>query len=133
MYQNAQADFAEKILPVLDNFDRAIAACEDKEDGFFKGVEMVHKQFVEILSGLGITPIPTVGETFNPDEMSSLQDMQVRRRSLSENGPEIFKSTADILKSETQKQNAEESGGLSLEEKLALKRKKLEEARKQRG
>ncbi|MBQ1935577.1 MAG: nucleotide exchange factor GrpE [Clostridia bacterium] len=67
MYQNAQADFAEKILPVLDNFDRAIAACEDKEDGFFKGVEMVHKQFVEILAGLGITPIPTVGETFNPE------------------------------------------------------------------
>ena len=74
-----------------------------------------------------------LGEIFNPDEMSSLQDMQVRRRSLTENGPEIFRSTADILKSETQKQNAEESGGLSLEEKLALKRKKLEEARKQRG
>ncbi len=67
MYQNAQAAFAEKILPVLDNFDRAIAACEDKEDSFFKGVEMVHKQFVEILTTLGVTPIPTVGETFDPE------------------------------------------------------------------
>ena len=59
--------------------------------------------------------------------------MQVRRRSLTENGPEVFRSAADILKSETQKQNAEENGGLSLEEKLALKRKMLEEARKKRG
>lgn len=67
MYQNAQAAFAEKILPVLDNFDRAIAACEDKEDGFFKGVEMVHKQFIEILTALGVTPIPAVGETFDPE------------------------------------------------------------------
>jgi DNA primase len=74
-----------------------------------------------------------LGESFNPDEMSALQDMQVRRRSLTENGPEIFRSTADILKAEAQKQSAEESGGLSLEEKLALKRKKLEEARKKRG
>ena len=73
-----------------------------------------------------------LGETFSPDEMSALEDMQVRRRNLTENGPEIFTSTAEILKSETQKQNAEESGGLSLEEKLAEKRKKLEEARKKR-
>lgn len=67
LYRTAQADFAEKILPVLDNFDRAIAACEDKEDSFFRGVEMVHKQFVEILEGIGITPIKTVGEAFNPE------------------------------------------------------------------
>lgn len=67
MYQNAQAAFAEKILPVLDNFDRAIAACEDKEDSFFKGVEMVQKQFIEILTALGVTPISSVGETFDPE------------------------------------------------------------------
>ena len=49
MYQNAHAAFAEKILPVLDNFDRAIAACEDKEDGFFKGVEMVQSKMIFML------------------------------------------------------------------------------------
>lgn len=67
MYQNAQAAFAEKILPVLDNFDRAVVSCENKEDGFYKGVEMVHKQLVEILTGMGIEPIATVGEPFDPE------------------------------------------------------------------
>ncbi len=74
-----------------------------------------------------------LGESFNPDEMSALEDMQLRRRSLAENGPEVFRTSAEVLKSETRKQHAEQSGGQSLEDKLAEKRRRLEEARKKRG
>lgn len=74
-----------------------------------------------------------LGEFFNPDEMSALEDMQLRRRSLAENGPEVFNASADVLKSEMRKQIAEVTGGQSLEDKLAEKRRKLEEARKKRG
>jgi DNA primase len=75
-----------------------------------------------------------LGEEFNPDEMAALEDMQRRRRALSENGIEIFESTVATLRSETQKA-AVESGGAkpTLEDTLAAKRKKLEEERRRRS
>ena len=73
-----------------------------------------------------------LGEQFNPDEMSSLEDMQQRRRSLAENGPEVFRTSIEVLRAETQKENSIASGGQSLEDKLAEKRRRLEEARKKR-
>lgn len=74
-----------------------------------------------------------LGETFNPDEMSALEDMQLRRRSLAENGPEVFRSSAQILRSETKKAIDAQSGNYTLEDKLAEKRRRLEEERKRRG
>lgn len=74
-----------------------------------------------------------LGETFNPDEMSALEDMQLRRRTLAENGSEVFKSSIEVLKSESKKEEAAQNGGQSLEDKLAEKRRRLEEARKKRG
>lgn len=73
-----------------------------------------------------------LGEYFNPDEMSALEDMQQRRRTLAENGAEVFKTSIEVLKSETVKEKANASGGQSLEDKLAEKRRRLEEARKKR-
>ena len=73
-----------------------------------------------------------LGEFFNPDEMSALEDMQQRRRTLAENGPEVFKTSIEVLRSETQKERTNASGGQSLEDKLAEKRRRLEEARKKR-
>ncbi len=73
-----------------------------------------------------------LGEYFNPDEMSALEDMQQRRRSLAENGAEVFRTSIEVLKSESVKEKANASGGQSLEDKLAEKRRRLEEARKKR-
>ena len=74
-----------------------------------------------------------LGENFNPDEMSALEDMQLRRRTLAENGPEVFRSSAQILRSETKKAADVQSGNYTLEDKLAEKRRRLEELRKNRG
>lgn len=74
-----------------------------------------------------------LGESFNPDEMSALEDMQLRRKSLAENGPDVFRSSAQILRSETKKANDIQSGNYTLEDKLAAKRRQLEAERKRRG
>ena len=47
----------EKLLPLVDNFERALNAHESKEDSFYKGVEMISRQFDDILHGLGVEQI----------------------------------------------------------------------------
>ena len=54
MYSNGVRDTVEKLLPVIDNFERAVEAADDKEDPMYKGVEMILKQFMEILENLGV-------------------------------------------------------------------------------
>ncbi len=65
MYTDGLTETVEKLLPVIDNFDRAISSAQDKEDNFFKGVEMINKQLNEILTALGITAIEAVGAEFD--------------------------------------------------------------------
>ncbi len=65
MYTDGLTETVEKLLPVIDNFDRAISSAQDKEDNFFKGVEMINKQFNEILTALGVTAIEAVGQEFD--------------------------------------------------------------------
>jgi len=47
----------EKLLPIVDNFERALAACDNKEDSFFKGIEMIARQFDNTLDEMGVKPI----------------------------------------------------------------------------
>ncbi|MCL6516342.1 nucleotide exchange factor GrpE [Alicyclobacillus sp.] len=54
-----------ELLPVVDNFERALAASGEASD-LRAGVEMVHRQLVGILEKFGVTPVPAVGEKFNP-------------------------------------------------------------------
>lgn len=62
------ADTVEKILPVLDNLERALASCEkDKDTPMYDGVKMVIKQFGDIFSAMGITPIEAAGKPFDPN------------------------------------------------------------------
>ena len=67
MYSNGVRDTVEKLLPVIDNFERAVEAADDKEDPMYKGVEMILKQFMEILENLGVKEIPSKGEPFDPN------------------------------------------------------------------
>ncbi len=69
IYTESVADTAEKLLPILDNFERAMSAFtdSDKETDFFKGVEMIFNQTVETFTKLGVTPIEALGEEFNPE------------------------------------------------------------------
>jgi len=61
-----RADVAAKFLPVYDNLERAVLT-ETEDEAFFKGVEMTMAQLIEVFESLGISKIPAVGETFNPE------------------------------------------------------------------
>ena len=69
MYEIGAKDIIEKILPVLDNFERGLASIsdEEKETPFAEGMEKIYKQFIKTLEDMGVTPIEAVGKEFNPD------------------------------------------------------------------
>lgn len=59
----------EKVLPIVDNFERGLAAVPEEEKGnaFVKGMEAVYKQFTTVLEEIGVTPIEAVGKEFDPN------------------------------------------------------------------
>ena len=69
MYEIGAKDIIEKILPVIDNFERGLAAVpeESKEDPFVEGMEKIYKQLMKTLEDAGVKPIEAVGQEFNPD------------------------------------------------------------------
>ena len=62
-------DMVERILPVIDNFERGLAAVPEdkKEDSFVTGMEMTYKLLLKALEDAGVKPIEAVGKEFNPD------------------------------------------------------------------
>ena len=66
IYPEAKAIVIEKILPVIDNFARALESAENK-DAFYEGIVMLKKQFDDTLASLGVEEIKAVGEEFNPE------------------------------------------------------------------
>jgi molecular chaperone GrpE len=72
-YNRVVADIATKLLPVLDNLKRALeteasveATESDEFRHFLSGVDLIYKQLNGVLEALGVTPIASVGEQFNP-------------------------------------------------------------------
>ncbi len=68
-YEVGAKDVVEKILPVVDNFERGLAAVpeDEKENPFIDGMEKIYKQLMTTLEGIGVKPIEAVGQEFNPD------------------------------------------------------------------
>ena len=66
MRARAKEEVITEMLPVLDNLDRALTASSDDPQSIVKGVEMVQRQFVGVLEGLGVSVIKTEGESFDP-------------------------------------------------------------------
>ena len=69
MYTVGAKDVIEKILPVIDNFERGLKSIpEDQKGGpVASGMEMIYKQLITVLSDLGVTPIEAVGQEFDPN------------------------------------------------------------------
>jgi molecular chaperone GrpE len=66
--RQAQDELIREILPVLDNFDRALAvdAATAADAGFRQGVELIHRDFLKALERVGVRPFDTTGEPFDP-------------------------------------------------------------------
>ena len=69
IYEIGAKDIIEKILPVVDNFERGIAAVpeEEKSNPFAEGMEKIYKQLMTTLEEIGVKPIEAVGQEFDPD------------------------------------------------------------------
>ena len=69
MYEIGAKDIIEKILPVVDNFERGLASMseEDKATPFAEGMEKIYKQLMTTLESIGVKAIEAVGKEFNPD------------------------------------------------------------------
>lgn len=85
MYTIGAKSAIEKLLPVVDSFERGIKSIpeEEKENPIASGMEMIYKQLMTALTELGVTPIEAVGKEFDPDFHNAV--MHVDDEELGEN------------------------------------------------
>ncbi len=85
MYTIGAKDVIEKILTVVDNFERGIKSIpeEEREAPVASGMEMIYKQLMTVLTDLGVTPIEAVGQEFDPNLHNAV--MHVENEELGEN------------------------------------------------
>ncbi len=69
MYEVGAKEVIEKILPVIDNFERGLSSLneEEKKSPFADGMDKIYKQLTKTLEEIGVKPIEAVGQEFNPD------------------------------------------------------------------
>ncbi|MBP8713957.1 MAG: nucleotide exchange factor GrpE [Lachnospiraceae bacterium] len=69
MFESGARSVIEKILPIVDNFERGIQTVpdEEKEGAFVKGIQMIYKQLTDELDKMGVKPIDALGKPFDPN------------------------------------------------------------------
>lgn len=74
----ASAKLLEQLVPVLDNFERALTVSKDSTDydSFAKGVDMIFRQFEQVLTQEGLSPIEAVGQPFNPEFHQAIMQVE---------------------------------------------------------
>ena len=85
MFEIGAKAIIEKILPVIDNFERGLDSISEEEKGsaFAQGIEQIYKQFVNVLDDAGVKVIESVGKEFDPNLHNAV--MHVEDDSLGEN------------------------------------------------
>ena len=78
MYAVGAKEIIEKILPVVDNFERGLAAVpeEEKESPFADGMMKIYKQMMTVFEEMGVKPIEAVGQAFNPDYHNAVMHVE---------------------------------------------------------
>ena len=78
MFETGAKSVIEKILPVVDNFERGLATIpeEEKGNGFADGMQMIYKQLMTELENMEVKPIPAVGEEFNPEFHNAVMQVE---------------------------------------------------------
>ena len=85
MYDMGAKTIVEKILPVIDNFERGLAAVpeDNKEDAFVVGMDKIYRQMLTELDASGVKPIEAVGQEFDPNFHNAV--MHIEDENLGEN------------------------------------------------
>lgn len=86
LYNSLLSDIVGSFLPVVDNLEKAVNS-NTEDEGYKQGVELVLKQFIDVLSSLGVKEIEGVGSTFNPEyheAVSLVQDETLGEKEIKE-------------------------------------------------
>lgn len=85
MFDMGAKSVLEKLLPIIDNFERGFAGLSEEQmsDPFVSGMDMVYKQLVKALADMGVEPIEAVGKPFDPNLHNAV--MHVENENLGEN------------------------------------------------
>ncbi len=77
-FEMGQANILEKLLPVVDNFERGLAAVPeaDREGAFAEGMNKIYKQLMKQLEDLGVTPIEALGKEFDPNFHNAVMQVE---------------------------------------------------------
>ena len=78
MFSLGEKNVIEKILPVVDNFERGLASIPEDEKGgaIASGMEMIYKQLLKVLEDLGVKPIEAVGKEFDPNFHNAVMQVE---------------------------------------------------------
>ena len=78
MFDMGAKSVIEKILPVIDNFERGLASvpADEAEDGFYNGMNMIYKQLLGELDKIGVKPIEAKGKEFDPNLHNAVMQVQ---------------------------------------------------------
>lgn len=78
MFETGAKSVIEKILPVVDNFERGLASVpeEEKDSGFSQGMQMIYKQLMTELENMEVKPIPALGEEFDPEFHNAVMQVE---------------------------------------------------------
>ncbi|MCI8469954.1 MAG: nucleotide exchange factor GrpE [Clostridia bacterium] len=100
LYNSILSDVVEVILPVVDNLENA-AKVETQDEEYKKGVELVLKQFKDVLTAKGVEEIKTVGETFDPElheAVSTIQDDSFGEKEIAEEYRKGYKIGSRVIR-----------------------------------
>ena len=103
MYMVGARDVIEKLLAVVDNFERGLKSIpEDQKDGpVASGMEMIYKQLITVLTDLGVTPIEAVGQEFDPNFHNAVmhaEDEELGENTVSEEFQKGYKYKDAVLR-----------------------------------
>ncbi len=78
MYEVGARSIIEKILPVVDNFERGLSAVpqEQRSDAFVEGMDKTYKQMMTVFEELGVTPIEAIGQEFDPQLHNAVMQVE---------------------------------------------------------
>ena len=106
LYGSILSDIVAVLLPVIDNLEKAVVA-KTEDSGYQQGVEMVLKQFLDVLASLGVKKIETVGKTFDPEiheAVSSVVDEKLGEKEIKEEyrtgyqiGPKVIRHAMVVV------------------------------------
>lgn len=100
LYHSIFSDVVEVILPVLDNLENAVKV-ETQDEEYKKGIELVLKQFQEVLASKGVEEIKAVGETFDPElheAVSSIQDENLGEKEIAQEYRKGYKIGSRVIR-----------------------------------